>query len=313
MVYSMRKIAVVGSINIDYFVEADQFPEPGETLLANDFFQSLGGKGANQAVAAARLGGKVSLFGSVGSDENSKLIIEKMQQENIDITNINFVSDSPTGAAFIELCNSENRILVVPGANKFTDVSYMKTILAELLQHDVIVFQLETPIEIIEYLVPLLHEQGKITILNPAPAKKLSDKVIENITYLTPNEHEYQIIFDSQEEMGTLLKQFRNKLLITCGENGVAYFDGNRVVQVPSIKVDPVDTTGAGDTFSGAFSVAVAEGKTLHQAIQFGIVSAGLSVTKKGAQTGMPLRSEVDKLLEEEVTNSEDQSLFKTN
>jgi ribokinase len=297
----MRKIAVVGSINIDYFVETDQFPETGETLLANNFFLSLGGKGANQAVAASRLGGNVSLFGSVGSDENSKVIMEKMQQEKVDIGKLNFVENSPTGAAFIELCNSENRILVVPGANKFTDVSYMKTIIDELLQHDVIVFQLETPIEIIEYVVPLLHEQGKITILNPAPAKKLSPNVIENITYLTPNEHEFQIIFDSHESMETLLKQYANKLLITCGEAGVAYFDDEKVVQVPAIKVEPVDTTGAGDTFSGAFSVAIAEGRSLKEAIQFGIVAAGLSITKKGAQTGMPLREEVELRLEKEA------------
>jgi ribokinase len=297
----MKKIAVVGSINIDYFVETDQFPVPGETLLANDFFLSLGGKGANQAVAASRLGGHVSLFGSVGSDENSKVIIEKMQQEKVDIANINFVSDSPTGAAFIELCKSENRILVVPGANKFTDVSYMKNIMDELLQHDVIVFQLETPIEIIEYLVPLLNEKGKITILNPAPAKKLSNSVIEKITYLTPNEHEFQIIFDCHEPMETLLEQYSNKLLITFGEAGVAYFDGQRVVQIPSIKVDPVDTTGAGDTFSGAFSVAISEGKSLHEAIKFGIVAAGLSITKKGAQTGMPQREEVELRLEKEA------------
>jgi ribokinase len=299
----MRNIAVVGSINIDYFVETDQFPVPGETLLANDFFLSLGGKGANQAVAASRLGGQVSLFGSVGSDENSKVIIEKMQQEKVDIANINFVSDSPTGAAFIELCKSENRILVVPGANKFTDVSYMKNILNELLLHDVIVFQLETPIEIIEYLVPLLHEQGKTTILNPAPAIKLASNVIEKITYLTPNEHEYQIIFDTKEPMETLLKRYSNKLLITCGEAGVAYFDGGQVVQVPSIKVEPVDTTGAGDTFSGAFSVAIAEGRQLQEAIQFGIVAAGLSVTKKGAQTGMPQREEVELRLKKEANH----------
>lgn len=297
----MRKIAVVGSINIDYFVETDQFPEVGETLMANHFFLSLGGKGANQAVAASRLGGQVSLFGSVGNDENSKVIIGKMQQEKVDITNINYVSDSPTGAAFIELCNSDNRILVVPGANNYTDVTYMKRMMTELLQYDVILFQLETPMEILEYMVPLLHEHGKITILNPAPAKKLSNNVIEKITYLTPNEHEYQIIFDSKESMEALLSKYPNKLLITCGANGVVYFDGKSLVEIATIKVNPVDTTGAGDTFSGAFAVSISEGKSLYDSIRFGNVAAGLSVTKKGAQTGMPLREEVDLLMNKEV------------
>ncbi|MDP4086372.1 MAG: ribokinase [Bacillota bacterium] len=296
----MRKIAVVGSINIDYFVEARKLPELGETKLGNHFFLSIGGKGANQAVAASRLGAEVALFGSVGKDENSKIFIENMQNETVDLTHLNRVEVAHTGVAFIEICNSENRILVVPGANDYTNVSYITRILDELLVYDVVLFQMETPMQMLEHLIPILNEQGKTIIVNPAPAQKIKESLIEMITYLTPNEYEYQIVLDSDQSMEELLRKYPNQLIITCGTKGVVYYDGHSMIQVPVIKVDAVDTTGAGDTFSGAFTVAVSEGKSLFESIQFGNIAAGLSVTKKGAQTGMPYRLEVDILMKEE-------------
>ncbi|PFH90646.1 ribokinase [Bacillus sp. AFS088145] len=297
----MRKIAVVGSINIDYFVEAEKLPEIGETLLGNHFFLSVGGKGSNQAVAASRLGAEVALFGSVGKDEISEIFIENMKNETVDITNLNVVEGSHTGVAFIEICNSVNRILVVPGANDFTDVNYITKVLDELLTYDVVLFQMETPMELIEYLIPILHEKGKIIIVNPAPAKKIKEDLLEKITYLTPNEHEYEIVFDCKLPMEELLKNYPNQLIITCGKNGVVYHDGQDIVRVPIIKVEPVDTTGAGDSFSGGFAVAVSEVENLYDSIRFGTIVAGLSVTKKGAQTGMPYRDEVDLLWKEEL------------
>jgi len=297
----MRKIAVVGSINIDYFVEADQLPKLGETLLGNSFFLSLGGKGANQAVAASRLGGSVALFGSVGDDENSKIIVENMKKEKVVVNNLNFAEGTTTGAAFIELCNSENRILVVPGANNLTDVSYIKRVSEELLNYDVILFQMETPLEMMEYIVPILFDHQKTIIVNPAPARKIREDIIEKITYITPNEHEYQIVLGSDASMSGLLERHPGKLIITRGTDGVSYFDGEALINVPVIKVEAVDTTGAGDTFSGAFAVGIAEGKSLKDSIRFANVAAGLSVMKKGAQTGMPHRHEVDLLLKEEL------------
>lgn len=289
----MQKIAVVGSINLDYFIDSDVLPQLGETVLGKDFFLSIGGKGANQAVAAARLGGKVSLFGSLGDDENSEMIVRKLEKENINLSNLQFVKGKPTGAAFIELCKSDNRIIVVPGANDQTDVNYVKNIASELLQYDVIVFQLETPLQMIQYLVPLLHERGKTIILNPAPAQTLDQELIEKVTYITPNEHEYKMVFNTNESIDDLLQKYPNKLIITCGSKGVRFFDGNEDILIPSIEVTPVDSTGAGDTFSGAFAVAISEGKSLSESIRFGNIAAGLSVTKKGAQSGMPSRSEV--------------------
>ncbi|WP_370224605.1 ribokinase [Cytobacillus sp.] len=301
----MQRIAVVGSINMDYFIESEVLPKLGETVLGENFFLSIGGKGANQAVAAARLGGDVSLFGSVGDDENSDLIIKKLEKENINLVNLQSVKGLPTGAAFIELCQSENRIIVVPGANTHTNVDYVKKTAAELLNYDVIVFQLETPLEMIEYLVPLLYEQGKTIIINPAPAQTLSQELINKVTYITPNEHEYKLVFNTNDSMEELLEKYPNKLIITCGTEGVRFFDGTEIKLVPSIKVIPVDTTGAGDTFSGAFAVAIAEGNCLEDSIRFGNIAAGLSVTKKGAQTGMPKRNDVTQFVKEKEYKDE--------
>ncbi|MCS0788642.1 ribokinase [Cytobacillus firmus] len=301
----MQRIAVVGSINMDYFIESEVLPKLGETVLGDNFFLSIGGKGANQAVAAARLGGDVSLFGSVGDDENSDLIIKKLEKENINLVNLQSVKGLPTGAAFIELCQSENRIIVVPGANTHTNVDYVKKTATELLNYDVIVFQLETPLDMIEYLVPLLSEQGKTIIINPAPAQTLSQELINKVTYVTPNEHEYKLVFNTNDSMEELLKKYPNKLIITCGSEGVRFFDGTEIKLVPSIKVIPVDTTGAGDTFSGAFAVAIAEGNGLEDSIRFGNIAAGISVTKKGAQTGMPKRNDVTQFVKEKEYKDE--------
>jgi ribokinase len=294
-----KKIAVVGSINMDYFIECDQSPKDGETILGKHFFTSVGGKGANQAVAAARLGGKVSMFGSLGNDEHGKFLNSQLEQENINLTQLQLLSDITTGAAFIQLLNSENKIIVVPGANEFTNRTYSQSIESELLNHDIFLFQLEVPIETIEYLVPILYKHKKIIIVNPAPAKRLSETLLNYITYLTPNEHEYSIVTNQTGSMNEVLVKYPNKLIITCGNRGVRYFDGTHIVEVPAMKVNAVDTTGAGDTFTGAFTVAVSEGKPIEDCVYFGIIAAGLSVTKKGAQTGMPSADEVAQLLKE--------------
>jgi ribokinase len=292
------KIAVIGSMNMDYIIETDTLPNIGETVLGNHFFKNIGGKGSNQAVAAARLGGRVSLYGSLGLDENGKMIKDQMVKENINVSNLHYVEDSPTGVAFIELINSDNRILVVSGANQYTNISYIKVVEESLLEHDVFVFQLETPMEILEYLVPILHQSGKIIIVNPAPAKQLKKELIEKITYLIPNEHEYSLVLDEKEiGLKDLLQKYANKLIVTLGKRGAAYHNGNQLITIPILKVEAVDATGAGDTFTGAFSVAIAKGKSIGESIKYANIAAGLSVTKKGAQTGMPFENEVKKYL----------------
>lgn len=289
----MAKVAVIGSINIDLVVETDVSPQKGETIMGRDFFISPGGKGANQAVAAARLGGQVSMFGSLGKDENGRIMEMNLQKEKIDTSYINHVEGVPTGVAVIELCEDDNRIIVVAGANNNTNVKYSSSIAEKLLEFDVVIMQMEIPQDTIEYLVDFLYKNNKTIILNPAPAAELSEKIINKVTYITPNEHEYSIVLNTKEELFAVLSRYPNKLMVTRGEAGVVYHDGSTIVTVPSMKVEVEDTTGAGDTFSGAFGVAIAEGQSLYNAIKFANISAGLSITKKGAQGGMPLRQEV--------------------
>lgn len=278
----MKKIAVIGSINSDYFVEADELPKTGQTIIGNNFFRALGGKGANQAVAASRLGAQVSFFGSVGKDDNGYFAKDTFIQENIVTSFLQFENNAHTGAAFVEISNSENRIIVIPGANSYTNKKYVENCLEQILKHDIFIFQLEIPMETIDYLIPILYEHQKIIIVNPAPAQLIKQDIIDKITYLTPNEYEYQEVLDQPViSMEDALTKFPNKLMITCGQDGVKFFDGNRIVHIPAHVVKAVDTTGAGDTFCGAFAVAIANGKELSECIDFGNIAAALSVQKK--------------------------------
>jgi ribokinase len=295
----MKKIAVFGSINIDFFVESKVSPKFGETVTGENFFMAFGGKGANQAVAAARLGGNVSLFGSIGNDEQMTVLMEHFQKERVSIDHLNIVEDVSTGAAFIELNHSENRIIIVPGANKYTNVQYSENMLNQLLEYDVFLFQLEVPLETIEYLIPILHEHKKIIILDPGPAQPLADELLDKVTYLTPNEHEFSIVTNDQYGLDAALAKYPNKLIVTCGKDGVVYHNGQVVVTVPARNIVAVDTTGAGDTFTGAFTVAVSEGKSLADCIQYGTFAASLAVMKKGAQAGMPYKQEIEQLVKE--------------
>jgi ribokinase len=297
MVKEVTRIAVIGSINIDYVVETDVLPIIGETVSGKHYFLSPGGKGANQAVAASRLGAEAALYCSVGKDENGSILLRKMAKENINLTDVNHVENVATGAAFIELCKGENRILIVPGANEFTNSDYIRNVLSELIQYDVFLFQLETPIEMLEFIIPILYEKGKTIIVNPAPAYRLSETLVQKISYLIPNEHEYQTVLGTNQPYEEIIKNYPNKLIITRGKDGVTYFNGKEPVQVQSLAVTPVDTTGAGDTFSGAFAVAIGEGKGLNESIRFGNIAAGLSILKKGAQSGMPTQEEIEEFL----------------
>ena len=299
----MKKIAVIGSINSDYFVEMDRLPKSGETILGNSFFISLGGKGANQAVAASRLGAEVSFFGSVGNDDNGKFVKETFSKENIDTTYLNFTNDAHTGAAFVEISNSENRIIVIPGANNFTNMVYVDELLEKILAHDIFIFQFEIPMETIDYLIPILHANNKTIIVNPAPAQSIKQEILKKITYLTPNEHEYEVVLNQPGTMEEALSLYPNQLMITCGHEGVKFFDGNQIVHVPAHTVNAVDTTGAGDTFCGAFAAAIADEKELSESIRFGNIAAALSVRKRGAQAGMPNRQEVDQIMTKELSH----------
>jgi ribokinase len=290
----MAKIAVIGSINMDLVVESDISPKKGETVLGSHFFSSPGGKGANQAVAASRLGGTITMFGSIGNDPNGESLTSNLKAEKIDTTFINRLNHVPTGVAVIEICDKDNRIIVVPGANQYTNEEYLKKVAETLVSFDVILMQLEIPLESIVFITNYLSAyKDKVIILNPAPASQIPKEVLDRITYITPNEHEFCTVLNTSSSIDEALRKYPNKLLITRGSQGVSYCDGNDIITVPSIKIDVVDTTGAGDTFTGAFGVAISESFPLREAIQFANRAAGLSTTKPGAQKGMPKREEI--------------------
>lgn len=291
----MKKIAVVGSINVDYVIETKVFPKGGETVFGESFFTSLGGKGLNQAIAASRAGGNASLFASIGQDDNGQRVLKSLEKEKVNIRYLQKVEQEPTGVAFIQLHEGENRIIVISGANKLTNIDYIQRLKDELLTHDVILFQLETPIEMIEYIIPILSKAGKTIIMDPAPAYPLKQETIDAVTYLLPNEHECVTVYRESDKMDEMLRRYPRKLIITRGSKGVSYFDDGKIITVPALKVEPVDTTGAGDTFAGAFAVAVAKGMDLYDCVKFGNIAAGLSVTKKGAQAGIPYADEIFK------------------
>ncbi|RKQ28557.1 ribokinase [Oceanobacillus halophilus] len=289
----MVKVVVVGSASMDLVVTADRRPKAGETLIGESFQTVPGGKGANQAVAAARLGANVSMIGRVGEDAFGKEILDNLKKNGVSVTYVEPVPQIPSGTAHITLAEGDNSIIVVKGANDVVTPSYLEKAVSDLKEADIIMVQQETPEETIEYLANFCRKFHKKWLLNPAPARKISNNVIESATYLTPNEHEFAVMF-GEEERSEVLARFPNKLLITEGKNGVRYFNGTKEEVVPSYVVEPVDTTGAGDTFNAAFAVAVAEGRKIDEAIRFANRAASISITKFGAQGGMPSRDEVE-------------------
>jgi ribokinase len=292
----MVKIVVIGSSSMDLVVTSEKRPGAGETVLGTSFKTVPGGKGANQAVAAARLGADVSMIGRVGDDHYGNAILENFKQNGVDVTNVEPVTDIESGTAHIILAEGDNSIVVVKGANNHVTPDYADQSLELLKQADMVLIQQEIPEETVEYVSERCQEYGVPLLLNPAPSRSISQKVIDNAAYITPNEHEATVLFAgmSTEEA---LKQYPNKVFVTEGKQGVRYFNGEKVILIPSYKVKAIDTTGAGDTFNAALAVALAEGKSITDSLQFANRAASLSVTKFGAQGGMPLRKEVEETL----------------
>jgi len=291
----MNKIVVVGSINVDLVFTSDIRPKAGETVLGNDFKIIAGGKGANQAVAASKLGADVTMIGCVGDDANGQFSLDNFSSVNVNTSCINKINNIPTGVANIIVAENDNSIIVIAGANYKVDKSLIDNYKTEILNADIVLLQLEIPMDVVEYTLNLCYENNIKTVLNPAPAVLLSKNMIEKATYITPNEHECRIILgaDKDTNIKDIIKEFPNKLMITMGEKGVMYFDGQDIITVPAYKVEVVDTTGAGDTFNGAFARAIVNGLELKDAINFANKASSKSVTKLGAQAGMPTLDEL--------------------
>ncbi|USK80419.1 ribokinase [Peribacillus frigoritolerans] len=290
----MIRIAVVGSSSMDLVVTSAKRPMAGETVLGESFITVPGGKGANQAVAAARLGAEVSMVGCVGDDVYGEIILDNLKKNHVNTKYVEPVTGSASGTAHITLSEGDNSIIVVKGANDFISPEYVQKAKKVIEESDIVLVQQEIPEETVEYLADICNMLQKRLLLNPAPARKLSEAVIQQASFLTPNEHEFEILFDGRDRT-EVLTEYPNKLFITEGKNGVRYFDGHEEKVVPSFEVEAVDTTGAGDTFNAAFAVAVAEGKCFDESLLFANRAASISVTKLGAQGGMPQRLEVER------------------
>lgn len=292
----MAKIIVIGSSSIDLVVTSARRPGAGETVLGENFKTVPGGKGANQAVAAARLGAEVTMIGRVGDDRYGEEILNNFRENGVSISNVEPVTHSASGTAHIVLAEGDNSIVVVPAANKEITPDYLKRCNDAFSGADIVIIQQEIPEETVVYTGKLCRELGLPLLLNPAPARPLSEETIANAAYLTPNEHEAKVLFHDIS-ITEALRRYPNKLFVTEGSRGVRFFDGEQEVLVPSYKVNAIDTTGAGDTFNAAFAVALAEGKPIRECVRFANRAASLSVTKFGAQGGMPLRREVEELM----------------
>ncbi|MGF9696942.1 ribokinase [Paenibacillus sp. MABNR03] len=292
----MAKICVIGSSSMDLVVTSSRRPGAGETVLGDSFKTVPGGKGANQAVAAARLGGEVTMIGRVGDDAFGTDILNNFKANGVNTQNVKPVTHLESGTAHIILAEGDNSIVFVEAANREVTPAYVNQAAEVIRSADIVLIQQEIPEETVVHVSAMCAEFGTPLLLNPAPARTLPQEVIDNAAYITPNEHEAAILFQGMSP-AEALRQYPNKLFITEGSNGVRYFDGAQEIVVPTYKVEAVDTTGAGDTFNAAFAVALAEGKPLQESIRFANRAASLSVTKFGAQGGMPTRDEVEESL----------------
>jgi ribokinase len=274
-------------------VTSTKRPGAGETVLGDSFKTVPGGKGANQAVAAARLGAEVTMIGCVGDDSFGETILSNLKSNGVITNHVEPVTGMESGTAHIILAEGDNSIVVVKAANDRITPDYVEQAAAVIKAADIVLIQQEIPEETVVRVSELCANYQVPLMLNPAPARPVPSVVIERAAYITPNEHEAAILF-GDEPLGDVLRRYPNKLIVTEGKRGVRYFDGNEEVVVPGYQVDAVDTTGAGDTFNGAFAVALSEGMSIADSLRFANRAASLSVMKFGAQGGMPSRLEVE-------------------
>ena len=286
------KIAVVGSINMDLVTSVKKVPIAGETVMGEAFATMPGGKGANQAVAAARLGAEVSMIGCLGSDYLGDGLLEVLKKEGIRTEAVKRVEGS-SGTASIILSEGDNRIIVVPGANHEMTPQWIEENRNVIEDSDLLLVQLEIPLNSVQKALEIAKAANVKTILNPAPITKLPVEIIQLADYITPNEHEYQTL---SEEFS--IDELSSRLIITMGDEGVLYYEDGKEVRIPAFNVPVRDTTGAGDTFNGALGVAICEQLGLKEAIGFANRAAALSITQIGAQNGMPTKKMIRQYFE---------------
>jgi ribokinase len=294
----MGRVIVVGSINVDLVVTAARLPRPGETVQGGVFRRHFGGKGANQAVAAARAGASVVMIGAVGRDADGGASVAALAAEGIDVARVR-EADAPTGVAIIAVADDgENQIVVAPGANATLSATDMEG--SRLPAGDVLLTCLEIPMVAVIAAATNAAGLGMQTIVNPAPAQPLPDELIAARPILTPNLDELLAIGGAAEREGALRRVILRgvpAVAVTMGADGVLLAEGERRVSIPARRVRAVDATGAGDTFSGVLAAWLADGHSLDEAATAANAAAGISVTHPGAREGMPSRAQIEALL----------------
>lgn len=298
----MKKAVVIGSINMDLVTVCQRAPIGGETLFGDEFFQVPGGKGANQAAAIGKLGTEVIMLGKVGNDSFGKDLILSLKNSGVNVEHIEKDEISTGIAKIIVEANGQNRILVVAGANGKVDKEYVDRHINVIKECDILIAQLEIPIDTVAYALKKAKEFGKTTVLNPAPAAPLSDEMIKNSDFIIPNESELAVITgmktDTEEEIEKagqkLFDMGVNNLIITLGSKGSLQMNKKEKVFHSAYKVKAVDTTAAGDSFIGGFVKKIINDSEIGEAIEFATKVSAIAVTRKGAQTSIPSLEEVE-------------------
>ncbi len=300
-----KPVLVVGSLNMDMVVRAPRHPQVGETIFGTFFNTYPGGKGANQAVAVARLGAAVTMIGKVGSDAFGSELVQIASDEGINTDWISHEPNQPSGIALITVSeNGQNTIVVVPGANAYLSATDLDSAHSAFEEAALLVLQLESPLETVIHAAELAQRNKIPVLLNPAPAQPIPLELLQQVDILIPNQHELLQI-SGQPEMDsaieTLLRLGVKQLLITLGEEGVILASVNQRLLIPAFKVTAIDTVAAGDAFVGALAVALTRGLSLKKAAQFANAAAAISVTRSGAQPSLPTQIEVEKFLKEHL------------
>jgi ribokinase len=295
------RIAVLGSINMDLVTEVPRLPRPGETVTGRSFARYPGGKGANQAVAAARMNGQVAFYGKVGEDFFGEELLAGLRQEGVCVDAVGREPAVPSGIAAIVVAEGgENTIAYTPGANAQVDRRYVDSVLPAITSASIVLLQLETPLETVAYLLSRLPESGPLVILNPAPAQGLSSLLLARVGFITPNRGELETlagVSDIPTAGRRLLAQGVTHVVCTAGEEGVHLIEAKGSRHFPAVPVRPIDTTAAGDAFNGALAAAMAEGQPVEAAISWANACGALSTTRRGAQPSLPRREELEAFL----------------
>ena len=304
----MKNVYVLGSINTDLVISSPYIPKSGETVTGSNFFTARGGKGANQAVACARLGGNVLMCGCVGNDAFGLTAVEALKQEGIGVSAIRAVDGVSTGTAVIIVTDGDNRIILDKGANYAITEKDVDEGLFDAKEGDVLVMQLEIPLEIVEYAARLAKSKNMTVVLNPAPAVKLNENLMQYVDIVAPNESEAEILTGTSPagdvEIALTVKKLyalgAKRVIITLGGRGSVISEGQTITYIKPRKVKVVDTTSAGDTFIGAFVLKFAGGASAAEAANFASVASSITITREGAANSIPTLKEVQEVIDRE-------------